>query len=204
MILTSVKSSLGFLSAKTQIHLLELGTQKISQTITTIRVCERKLEPQIFDKTGKNFVRQYVVPKQLREELLDCVHNSKFGGRLEMKATTHESRKRFYYPMYSGSLVSLVKNCASCLQVKPVQKTMQTVPLQPIASEQSLPGDSVQNDLVGKLQPANASTSSLEWMCSLVNFLQYPFALVKRKRSLELFLLSLCDRGTSLQPFFAT
>ena len=194
MILTSVKSSLGFLSAKTQIHLLELGTQKISQTITTIRVCERKLEPQIFDKTGKNFVRQYVVPKQLREELLYRVHNSKFGGHLEMKATTHESRKRFYYPMYSGSLVSFVKNCSSCLQVKLVQKTLQTVPLQPIASEQSLPGDLVQIDLVGKLQPADASsTSSLEWMCSLVNFLQYPFALVKRKRSLEHFLLSLCD-----------
>ena len=44
----------------------------------------------------ENFVRQYVVPKHLREKLLYRVHNREFGGHLGMKATEHEFRKRFY------------------------------------------------------------------------------------------------------------
>ena len=141
--------------------------KKYQKQLPRLELVKGILYRKFFDKTGKNFVRQYVVPKHLREELLYRVHNSKFGGHLGMKATAHEFRKRFYFPMFSESLVSHVKNCSSCLQVKPVQKSMQTAPLQPIASEQSLPGDLLQIDLVGKLQPSNGFI--------------YILALVKRK-----------------------
>ena len=127
--------------------------KKYHKQLPRLELVKGILYRKLFDNTGKNFVRQYLVRKHLREKLFYRVHNSEFGGHLGMKATAHEFR--FYYCMFSESLVSHVKNCSSCFQVKPVQKTMETAPLQHIASEQSLPGDLLQIDLGGELQPSN-------------------------------------------------
>ena len=150
-------------------------------------------------------MRQYVVPEHLREELLYGIHNSKFGGHLGMKATAHEFRNRFYFPMVLESLVFHVKNCSSCFQVKPGQKSMQTAPLQPIASEQSHPGDLLQIDFVGKLQPSNGFIYIPTEVDVFQRYLfAVPLALAKRKLSPGHSLLSLCDIAMPLQPFPVT
>ena len=89
--------------------LLDLGIGEISQTTAASRACERSLVSQFYDNAGKNFLRQYVVPKHFREELLYRVHNNKFGGHLGLKATAHKIQKRFSFPMLSESRFSFEK-----------------------------------------------------------------------------------------------
>ena len=52
----------------------------------------------IFDDTGRNFKRQYVLPIQLRGKVLLGTHHSKFAGHLSITSTAHKFRKLLYFP----------------------------------------------------------------------------------------------------------
>ena len=106
---------------------------------------------KFFDDTGKNVTRQYVVPKQLRKELMYRVHNSKFAGHLGIAKTASIFRRHFYFPNFVEALMNYVKNCSSCLQVKPIKHASQKPPLLSLATDKHLPGDMLQIDLVGRL-----------------------------------------------------
>ena len=73
-----------------------------------------------------------------------------------MTGTTEEFRKRFYFPGFWEFLVSTVKNCLTCPQLKNASSKHQTPPLQLLSSLQSYPGDMMQIDIVGPLKsPVN-------------------------------------------------
>ena len=69
-----------------------------------------------------------------------------------MTRTTEEFRKRFYFPGFSEFLVSTVKNCLTCPQLKNASIKHQTPPIQQLSSLQSYPGDMMQIDIVGPLK----------------------------------------------------
>ena len=53
---------------------------------------------KFFDDTGRIFIRQYVVPQHLREEILYRIHNSKYASHPGIAKTAERFCKRFYFP----------------------------------------------------------------------------------------------------------
>ena len=92
------------------------------------------------------------VYQNMWNETIYRVHNSMTGGHIGMTRATEEFRKRFYFPGFSEFLVSAVKNCLTCPQLKNASSKHQTPPLQPLSSLQSYPGDLMQIDIVGPLK----------------------------------------------------
>ena len=106
---------------------------------------------KFFDHSGRNYIKQIVVPKHLRTELLFRLHNSKMKGHLGIQKTIKEFRKKYYFPGLIEYLISYINNCLTCLQAKsPNHKTLQP-PLNPVSSNTSLPADIMQIDIVGPL-----------------------------------------------------
>ena len=56
---------------------------------------------KFYDHSGKNFIKQIVIPKQLRTELIYRIHNSKLKGHLGIQKTFHGIRRKFYFPGYT-------------------------------------------------------------------------------------------------------
>ena len=104
-----------------------------------------------FDHTGRNFTKQIVVPRQLREELLFRIHNSKLKGHLGITKTITEFRKKSYFPGFTEFLIVYINNCLSCLQTKSPKHENLTPPLNPVTSNTSFPADLIQVDIVGQL-----------------------------------------------------
>ena len=116
---------------------------------------------KFFDDTGRNFIRQYVVPQHLRNEVLYRVHNSKYAGHPGIAKTAELFRKHFYFPGFVEFLANYVKNCSSCLQIKPVKHQTLKTPLLSLATDKYYPGDMLQVDLVGKLPDSAGYTHIL-------------------------------------------
>ena len=106
---------------------------------------------QFFDNTGKISHLQYCLPMHLRREVLYRIHNSKTAGHLGISRTVSEFRRRFYFPGFTEALTRMIKNCMTCLQLKPAKNRQLKVPLEAVASEQTLPGDMLQLDLIGMI-----------------------------------------------------
>ena len=135
---------------------------------------------KFFDHTGRNITRQYVVPKHLRKEVLYRVHNSKFAGHSGITKTATLFRQYFYFPNFVEALTAYVKNCSSCLQVKPVKHATQKPPLLSLATDKYLPGDMLQIDLVGRLPDSSGFTHILTAKDTLTKYL---FAIPLRNAS---------------------
>ena len=106
---------------------------------------------KFYDHSGRNFIKQIVIPKQLRTELIYRIHNSKLKGRLGIQKTIHEFRRKFYFPGYTEFLITYINNCPTCLQAKSPKHETLTMPLSPVSSNTSLPADMLQIDIVGQL-----------------------------------------------------
>jgi hypothetical protein len=132
--------------------------QKYKKQFPRLTVQDGTMYRKFFDDTGRNYHLQLVVPKHLREELLYRLHNSKLMGHQGVTKTVQEFRKHYYFPSFTEHLIDYIKNCSSCLQVKPPSKSSLRAPLQPISSLQDKPGDLMQIDLVGRLNPSNGFT----------------------------------------------
>ena len=104
---------------------------------------------QFFDHTGRVQYHQYCLPKHLWKEVVYRLHNSRLAGHLGIVKTVEEFRKRFYFPNFTEYLISVIKNCLTCLQTKLISNNSLKTLLQPISSLQSFPGDMLQIDLVG-------------------------------------------------------
>ena len=107
---------------------------------------------KFFDQTGKVSHEQFCVPAHLQKELLYRIHNSRWRGHLGISRTIAEFRKRFYFPNFTEILTDYIRNCLTCLQTKAAKQISLKPPLQPVASERNFPADTLQIDLVGKLQ----------------------------------------------------
>ena len=106
---------------------------------------------KFYDHSGKNFIKQIVIPKQLRTELIYRIHNSKLKGHLGIQKTIHEFRRKFFFPGYTEFLITYINNCLTCLQAKSPKHETLTMPLSPVSSNTSLPADMLQIDIVGQL-----------------------------------------------------
>ena len=135
---------------------------------------------KFFDDTGRNFIRQYVVPQHLRNEALYRVHNSKYAGHPGIAKTAELFRKHSYFPGFVECLANYVKNCSSCLQIKPVKHQTLKTPLLSLATDKYYPGDLLQVDLVGKLPDSAGYTHILT---AKDNFSKYLFAKTLRNAS---------------------
>lgn len=129
---------------------------------------------KFFDNTGNVQVNQMVVPKQLRKELLFRIHNTKFKAHLGITKTAIEFRKKFYFPGFSEYVVDYIRNCETCLQVKPVKSAYQKPPLQEVVSKQNYPGDMLQIDLVGRFESSGGYNHI---MTAIDVFSRYLFAI---------------------------
>ena len=116
---------------------------------------------KFFDDTGKVVNRQYVVPAHLRAEILYRIHNSKTAGHIGITKTAQIFRQKFYFPNFVEFLTNYIKNCSSCLQVKPVKHATLRPPLLSLAVDQHFPGDLLQIDIVGKLPDSGGFTHIL-------------------------------------------
>ena len=105
-----------------------------------------------YDDSGRVSLKQICVPSHLREQVVYGIHNSPTAGHLGIPRTAHEFRKRFYFPGFTEYLLSHVRNCLTCLQLKRLHNKSLTPPLQELSSLQSFPGDMLQIDLVGPFQ----------------------------------------------------
>ena len=105
-----------------------------------------------FYDCGKIKHKQYCVPKSLWREVVYRLHHSRTAGHLGNVKTIEEVQKRFYFPNFTELLVSTVRNCLQCLQLKRAPTKQIKTPLQPVSSLQSYPGDMLQIDLVGPLK----------------------------------------------------
>ena len=94
---------------------------------------------KFFDDTRKTITRQYFVPAHLRTELLYRVHNSKTAGHIGITKTAQIFRQKFYFPNFVEFLTNYIKNCSSCLQVKPVKHATLKPPLLSLAVDQPFP-----------------------------------------------------------------
>ena len=107
---------------------------------------------QFLDEIGKISHAQICVPKLLRKEVIQKIHNSPTGGHLGIVRTAKEFRKRFSFPGFSEYLTDYIKKCLSCSTPKRVTKEQLHPTLQPITSKQLFLGEMMQVDLVGPFQ----------------------------------------------------
>ena len=140
---------------------------------------ENLLWRRFFDDTGNSFL-QLCIPKHLRDELLYRIHNSKFGGHIGIKKTLLHFREKFYFPGSTEAISRYIRNCISCLANKSAKEVYQTPPLHQLASAQDYPGDMLQIDIVGKMEPSGRYTHILTAMDV---FSKYLFAIPVTKVS---------------------
>ena len=131
---------------------LPIALRKYRKQFNRLEVRDDILYRLFYDDCGNVQYRQFCVPKHLWREVVFRLHNSKTAGHFGIAKTIAEFRKRFYFPNFTEFLLSTVKNCLSCLQLKRAPSKFLKPPLQPLSSETSFPGEMLQIDLVGPLQ----------------------------------------------------
>ena len=103
-----------------------------------------------FDDTKKLSHRQACIAKHLKSEVSFRIHNALRGGHSGINRTAQEFRKRFYFPGFTDFLERYVRNCQTCLTVIRAPNSSLRAHLEPMSSELSFPGDTMQTDLVGQ------------------------------------------------------
>ena len=129
-----------------------LEFRKYYKHLTRLQMQKGILVRQFFDDVGKISHYQICVVKHLKKEVVYRIHNSPTAGNLGIVRTAKEFRQRFYFPGFTEFLTDYIKNCLSYSTLKRVSKRQINPPLQPISSEQLLPGDMMQIDSVGPFQ----------------------------------------------------
>ena len=73
---------------------------------------------------GARSVLQVVAPSEIRQRLLQSLHNSPSGGHLGRTKTLLRVRQRFYWPHYKEDVIRWCKRCDACARSKsgPVRK----------------------------------------------------------------------------------
>ena len=106
---------------------------------------------KFFDHTGKNYIKQFVVPKQLQTELIYRIHNSKMKGHIGIQKTIREFRRKYYFPGFIEFLIQYINDSLTCLQAKSPKHQELQPHLSPVSSNTSMPADMLQIDIVGPL-----------------------------------------------------
>ena len=138
--------------------------QKENKQLIRLELYNNVLYRKFFNNTGQNFIRQSVPPEHFCHKILLRINNSKFMGHFGIVETANQIRHSFYFPEFTETLLDYVSNSSSCLQVKSVQQKSLKTPLLTIAQEQCFPGDLMEVDVVGKLNPCGGYTNIISAM----------------------------------------
>ena len=130
---------------------LPLALRKYREQFSRLVVENDILYRLFYDDCGKVKYKKFCVPKKLWREVVFRLRNSKTTGHFGIAKTVAEFRKRFYFPNFTEFFIS-IENCLTCLQLKRVPSKLLKTPLQPVASLNSYPGETLQIDLVGRLK----------------------------------------------------
>ena len=121
-----------------------------------------------------NTIKQLVVPKQLRNQVMSLAHETMMGGHMGVKKTTDKILSNFYWPGIQADVDRFCHSCDICQ--KCIQKGRITkVPLEhmPIID---VPFKRVAVDLIGPLHPI--SSKGNRYILSIVDYAtRYPEAI---------------------------
>ena len=73
------------------------------------------------DLTGRSCLKQLVLPKDLREEVVKDLHCSPMSGHLGVNKTLSRVKKRFYWPKCRNDVTRVCKQGDQCESRKPLQ-----------------------------------------------------------------------------------
>lgn len=107
-----------------------------------------------------------VVPKSLREEILQASHDEPMAGHLGFTRTLRRIQERYYWPRLSSDVAHYVKSCRECQRRKTPPKRPAGF-LQPIRPP-SRPFQEVGMDLLG---PFPTSTTGNKWIIVATDYL---------------------------------
>ena len=137
--------------------------KKYHKHLPRLTIKDNILWRKFYDDVG-NVSLQLVIPEHLTQDLFFRIHNSKHSGNIGITKTIKTFREKFYTPGFSEAITKYIRNCPTCLAIKPAKMEHQTPPLRQLASAQNYPGDMLQVDIVGKLQPLGLYTHILTAM----------------------------------------
>ena len=85
-------------------------------------------------------------------EVVFRLHNSKTAGDFGFAKTVEEFRRRFYFPNFTEFFISSFKSCLTYLQLIRVPSKFLKIPLQPVSSITSHPGETLRIDMFGPIK----------------------------------------------------
>ena len=133
-------------------------------------------------RKGEEKLRQLLVPKGKRDEVLRLAHESLLGGHLGIAKTREKVVKQFYWPGVHGDVKRFCLSCDKCQRMAPLTHH-RPVPLgvTPIIDE---PFSRVAVDIVGPITPA--SEQGNRYILTVVDYAtRYPEAAVMKRIDTE-------------------
>ena len=127
-------------------------------------------------------VKQIMVPKDLRHQVMTVAHDSITGGHMGIKKTTDRVLSNFYWPGIHGDITRFCRSCDICQRTVPKGKVTK-VPLQKMPLIDT-PFKRVAVDLVGPIQPP--SENGYRYILTLVDYAtRYPEAVPLKRIGTE-------------------
>ena len=133
---------------------------------------------RFFKHNGRDFKKQIVVPKHLREELLYRLHHAPTQAHLGVGTVQLEFREKFYYPIHQEDIEKYIRNCITCAQTKPVPGNQLKPAMMGVSMQTAFPGDMMQLDLPGMFTSSNGYAHILT---GIDVFSKYLFAVPLRR-----------------------
>eukprot|EP00731_Ephydatia_muelleri_P011775 Em0006g669a len=100
-------------------------------------VVENRILYQRYEGSDGDISLQVVAPKEIREDIMQQLHEGAFGAHLGENKTLYQLRERFYWPGHSDDVRNWYKTCATCAARKnpraPLQNVVAGYPMQIVA-----------------------------------------------------------------------
>ncbi|KRZ16219.1 Transposon Ty3-G Gag-Pol polyprotein [Trichinella zimbabwensis] len=68
--------------------------------------------------TTEEGAKQALVPRDIRNEVMPCMHDSRYAGHLGERQTLARVKSRFYWPRMSGDVQTWCRTCTQCARRK--------------------------------------------------------------------------------------
>eukprot|EP00794_Sanderia_malayensis_P021282 gene21282-23353_t len=111
-------------------------------------------------------IRQVVVPKDLRSQVIELAHNSLMGGHMGIRKTSDRVLSSFYWPGLKGDVTRFCRTCDICQETESKGKTSK-VPLQKMPLI-DIPFKRVAIDLIGPIFPS--SEKGYRYILTMVDY----------------------------------
>ena len=136
----------------------------------------------------------YVVPVNVRKDILDKCHNSIFNGHLGSTKTISRAKERFYWPNMDDEIVRFIQECEACQKIKPprnynVSELMSLTPTRPL--------ELVTAYIMGPLPITSARNQYLLVICDHFSkwTMVYPLVDIKSEKVAEKLMEYMCIFG---------